>query len=203
MARALNSRNVRRNGRPALPPLLFFTDPKRTPDPVASAARLPPAAAIVYRHFGAPDRLAIARRLQRLCNARRLKLLIGADPALAQRVGADGVHLSERLAHRAKALRQAHPNWLITVAAHRRAYSCPGADALVLAPVLPSGSPSAIRPLGARQGNAMARRAAIPVYALGGVNARNAARLGAFAGLAAIEMAMDCMIRPVAGSYSQ
>ena len=49
--------------RKALPALLFFTDPVRTPEPEAIAAQLPPGSAIVYRHFGFPDAEARALRL--------------------------------------------------------------------------------------------------------------------------------------------
>jgi thiamine-phosphate pyrophosphorylase len=182
-ARALN----KRNGRPALPPLLLLTDPKRIPAPLAAAARLPAGAGVVYRHFGAKDREATARALLRLCRKRGLKLLIGADPILAQRVGADGVHLPERLARLAAGLRRAHPAWLLTLAWHGRRRRAAPVDALVLAPVLASASPSAAYPLGARRANAMARRAGLPCYALGGVNARTASRLTGFAGLAAVD----------------
>jgi thiamine-phosphate pyrophosphorylase len=58
--------------RKALPPLLFFTDPARTPDPEAAARRLPKGAAVVFRAFGAPDAEARARRLRALCRARGL-----------------------------------------------------------------------------------------------------------------------------------
>jgi thiamine-phosphate pyrophosphorylase len=182
MARMLN----RRNGAPRLPPLIFFTDPARTPDPAAIIARLPFGSAVVYRHFGAADREAVARALRLLTNRRRIKLLIGADARLAQRVGADGIHLPERSAARGPALRRAHSTWLITTAIHRRTHAA-GADALVLAPVFPSRSHSAIHSLGARAANAIAKRSALPVYALGGVNAHSAGRLHAFAGLAAID----------------
>ena len=98
-----------------LPRLWFFTDPERTPDPAAIAATLPRGAAVVYRHFGAADREAVARVLRQL---RGLVVLIGADAALAARVGADGVHLPERLAHQAGALKRSRPGWIVTVAAH-------------------------------------------------------------------------------------
>ncbi len=84
-------------GSPAIPALFFLTDPARTPDPLRIAARLPRASAVVYRHFGAPDRVRTARRLAELCQRRGLVLLIAADPALAERVGAAGVHWPERL----------------------------------------------------------------------------------------------------------
>jgi thiamine-phosphate pyrophosphorylase len=175
-----------------LPWLYFFTDPARTPDPCAIAARLPRGAAVVYRHFGAPDRLATARRLRALAHRRGLVLLIGADPALAARIGADGVHLPQRMIARARALRTRAPGTLVTVAAHdapalaraRRA----GAHAAFLSPVFPSASPSATQALGPRAAGAMARRAGMPVIALGGVNAQNMATLRAgFSGVAAVD----------------
>jgi thiamine-phosphate pyrophosphorylase len=185
MARRLN----KACGKPGLPPLLLLTDPKRTPDPLAAAARLPRGAGVIYRHFGAPDRAVIARRLALLCRRRGMKLLIGADATLAGRVGASGVHLPERLARLAPSLRRRRPDWLIALAAHRPGRVPPDVDALILAPLLPSASPSAARPLGARRGGAIAARAQAPVYALGGISARSIARtrLGAFAGIAAIE----------------
>ena len=112
--------SLSRRARPQnpLPPLLLFTDPARTPDPVAAAAALPPGAAVIYRAFGAPEALAVAHALRKMTRDRGVKLLIGGDPALAAGVGADGVHLPERLAHRARALRLAHPGWLVTAATH-------------------------------------------------------------------------------------
>ncbi|HEY2177706.1 MAG TPA: thiamine phosphate synthase, partial [Caulobacteraceae bacterium] len=54
----------------SLPPLLFFTDPSRTPDPAGIAERLPRGAGVVYRAFGAPDALAVGRRLAAVCRRR-------------------------------------------------------------------------------------------------------------------------------------
>lgn len=187
MGRRLN----REAGSPALPNLWLVTDPDRTPDPVAAAARLPRGAGIIYRHFGAPNRLKTAEALAALAKRRGLTLLIGADPALAARVGAAGVHLPERLAWRARPIKRRRPRWLVTVAAHddRAIASAQGADALLLAPVFPSRSPSAARPLGVLRARALARASGRPVIALGGVNARTAARLlgHGFAGLAAVD----------------
>jgi thiamine-phosphate pyrophosphorylase len=172
---------------------LFFTDPVRTPDPAAVLARLPPGAGVVYRAFGAPDAAETGRRLLRLARRKRLTLLVGADAALAAAIGADGVHLPERLAWWARALRRARPGWLVTAAAHswsaivkaRRS----GADAAVVSPVFPSASPSAGRPIGALRFAQLVRGAGLPVYALGGVNAATARALthSGAAGLAAVE----------------
>jgi len=173
-----------------LPPLLFFTDPARTPDPVAAARRLPRGAAIVYRSFGASDAEAVARRLKAVARSRGLKLLIGQDADLARRVGADGVHLPERLVHRAGPLKRANPRWIVTAAAHALpAARNPGPDAVVISAVFPSASASAGTPLGPVRLAALLRAAGRPAYALGGVNNKTARRLkdAGLVGLAAVD----------------
>lgn len=170
--------------------MLFFTDPVRTPDPEAVAATLPAGSAVVYRHFGAADAEAQARRLLAIARARRLKLLIGADAALAGRIGADGVHLPERLAHRAAALKRARPRWIVTAAAHSLAAARKsGADAVVLSVAFPSSSASAGRALGPVRLATRVRAAGRPAYALGGVKNETARRLidAGLVGLAAVD----------------
>ncbi len=173
-----------------LPPLILVTDPERTPDPVALAGRLPPGSGVVFRSFGRQGAGEIAHRLAAVARRRGLLLLIGAD---ALRAPGAGVHLPERLAHRATALKRARPGVVVTVAAHslealiraRRA----GADAVLLSTVFESKSPSAGRPIGPVRFAALARRAGLPVYALGGVRTKNAPRLlgSGAAGLAMVE----------------
>lgn len=176
---------------------MFVTDPVRTPDPVAVAARLPRGAAVIYRAFGAPDAEAVAARLRRLTRARGLRLLIGADEALAAGAEADGLHLPERRAGEAPRIRARHPRWIITTAAHSpRALALAGrlgADAVLLSPVFPSRSPSAGAPLGALRLAQLVRTTRTPVFALGGVDARTGARALAAgaAGLAAVEAWLD------------
>lgn len=170
--------------------MLFFTDPVRTPDPEAIAVQLPPGSAIVYRHFGAPDAEARARRLAMIARSRGLKLLIGRDVALATRIGADGIHLPEAEAHRALALRRAHPGWIVTSAAHSlTAARLSRAEAIVVSVAFPSNSASAGRALGPIRLSALVRAAGRPAYALGGVNAKTARRLRdtGVIGLAAVE----------------
>jgi thiamine-phosphate pyrophosphorylase len=182
-----------------------FTDPDRTPDPLALARRLPPGTGLVYRAFGAPDRVETAQALAEIARRRGLVLLVGADPELAVRCGAAGLHLPERLAGRAPRLRR--PGWIITAAAHStRAARRPGVDAFILSAVFPSASPSAGAPLGALRFALGARRAAAPVYALGGVNDQTAARLrltGA-AGLAGVELgSVEGKSPPAAGRRTE
>jgi thiamine-phosphate pyrophosphorylase len=194
VAARLHARAVERFGAPAarLPPLLFVTDPRRTPDPVAVARRLPPGSGVVFRAFGAADAVDIGRRLAAVARDRRLTLLVGADVGLARTVRAGGVHLPERLLHRAPAIRAAWPDAVLTSAAHSRAAVARaarmGVDAVLLSAVFASESPSAGAPLGVLRFSALVRAAALPVYALGGVDERRAAllaRSGAV-GLAAV-----------------
>jgi thiamine-phosphate pyrophosphorylase len=169
-----------RNGKKKLPALLFLTDPDRTPDPVAALQRLPRRAdknlAVIYRHFGHPGRVQIARKLKSLCVKRGWLLLIGADPALAACIRADGVHLPERLAGAAHALKRRRPNWIVTAAIHgpKAARRARGADALLMSPVFPTDSASAKgKKIWRRRGLArVAARATPPVYALGGINSK-------------------------------
>ena len=166
----------RAGGRKALPSLLAFTDPARTHDPQALAGSLPSGAALVYRAFGAVDAEHVARRLRTRLHARGCLLLIGADSGLAQRVGADGIHLPERLAHLALRLRR--HRWIITAAAHStRAARIRGVDAVVISAVFPSHSASAGKPLGPIRLAMLVRTTGQPVYALGGINDRTARRL--------------------------
>ncbi|MCX7358731.1 MAG: thiamine phosphate synthase [Alphaproteobacteria bacterium] len=190
---AIAARLNRDAGAGAIPSLYFFTDPMRTPDPVAVVRGLPRGTAVVYRHFGAEDRADVARQLAAQCRSRGLVLLIGADAELAQACRADGVHWPERLmpSARGAAFR------IVTAAAHdakavARANAA-GLDACVLSPVFPSTSASAQGEIGVFSASQIARSNAIPVIALGGVTARNATRLcgRGFAGVAAVDAFLE------------
>lgn len=193
MARTAALLRPRADAWKGLPRLLFFTDPARTPDPEAIARTLPIGAAVVFRAFGASGAEAQGLRLRRIARERGLKLLVGADEALAQALQADGVHLPERLAHRAMRLKTVHPRWIVTAAAHsaraaRRGLAC-GADAVVVSAIFASRSPSATAPIGPVRLAQLVRRVGGPVYALGGINNKTARRLrdAGLVGLAAVD----------------
>ncbi len=170
----------------------FVTDPDRTPDPAAVAARLPRGTGVIHRGFGRPEAERDARALAAVARRRGLVLLIGADAARARRVGAHGVHLPERSAHLAGRLKAHRPGWIVTVAAHGgRALARAArakADAALVSPVFPSRSPSAGGPLTPVRLARLVRDARLPVVALGGVTTVTAQRLArsAAAGLAAV-----------------
>ena len=188
LAKRLNSENAAGLG---LPPLLLITDAQRLPDQAGAAELLPSGSAVLLRDYDMVARDALAYRLAEVARRRGLKLLIAGDAALAIRVGAAGIHLPEARAGEARRWRHRR-HWLITVAVHsrqalRQAAMC-GADAALLSPVFATASHPDERPLGLEGFNLLAAQAGLPVYALGGINANNAARLlsGRAVGIAAI-----------------
>lgn len=159
-----------------LPALFALTDPERTPDPLALAQVLPPGCGLILRTFGRPRLEALAGTLAGIARARGLVFLVAADPELATRCGAHGVHWPERML--ARAARARFP--VMTASAHgpgaiRRAAGL--VDAVLVSSAFASASPSAGPPLGSLRLAAAARRAALPVYALGGISARTLPRL--------------------------
>jgi len=193
LAKRLNSENAAGLG---LPPLILITDAQRLPDPAGAAERLPSGSAVLLRDYDMVAREALAYQLAEVARRRGLKLLIAGDAALAIRVGAAGIHLPEARAGEARRWRHRR-QWLITVAAHSRqalhqAAMC-GADAALLSPVFATASHPDERPLGLEGFNLLAAQARLPVYALGGINSNNAARLlrGRAAGIAAITAFAD------------
>ena len=161
-----------------MPPLLFLTDPERTPRPWEQAARLPAGAGVVFRAFGGDDALDVGHRLAGVCRDGGLLFLVGADAGLALSLAADGLHLPEQKLGQAPHFRAQRPDWLVTGAAHSEAAlvaaALAGLDAALLSPVFASASPSAGEPLGPDRFRDWVQAARLPVYALGGVTPRTA-----------------------------
>ena len=172
-----------------LPALVLMTD-DRLADPFAAARALPRGSMVVLRAKNAAARAVLAAKLRPITRARGTKLLIADDAQLAQRVGADGIHLPQAHAKWAAHWRACHPGWIITAAAHTlNAAEARNVDAVFLAPVFPTRSHPGGRYLGAILTRIIAQQTRTPVYALGGINAATATRLrGAkLAGFAAID----------------
>lgn len=171
-----------------LPPVLVFTDPTRSAHPLDLASVISPGWGLVYRHFGAAEAGALAEILAKLAKKRRFRLLIGADPALARAVHADGVHWPER--QMAEARRAAPHFTLNTMSAHTPsslyAPQPTWLSARVLSTIFPSASPSAGPALGAARARMIANKATCPVYGLGGVNTDTAGRIAGSFGIAGV-----------------
>lgn len=160
-----------------------MTDDERLPDPVAAARALPKGSLVIVRARDAKRRHALGDALRTQTHG--LILLAADDPVLADCL--HGLHLPEAHARDAAHWRALRPHWVITVAAHSpRGLQAPYADAALLSPVFATKSHPGAKTLTPARARLMAQRALLPVLALGGVTARNAALLPGFSGIAAI-----------------
>ena len=164
-------------------PLLLVTDDSGR-DWHKAASRLPRGSIVLVRAREAAMRAVLFDLLRPLAH---LRLLIANDPVLAME--ADGLHLPEcRLAEAAR-WRVRRPHWIITAAAHsaRAALKAQALDAVLLSSVFATTSHPDKPPLTPLRAGAIAAAFPVPVYALGGVTAQNAALLPPiFSGIAAI-----------------
>lgn len=122
--------------------------------------------------LSADDLLTVGRAACALCHRAGARVLLNGATAQAARIGADGVHLNSRELHAHASRPVSRSQWL--------AASChnPGdlaraaaldADFALLSPVLPTRSHPDAEPLGWGRFAAWAELAAMPVYALGGM----------------------------------
>ena len=182
LSRAQLARAAQRLSVPSpLPPLILMTDEERLSDPLAAARALPRGSLVIARARTQLEPLA--RAVLQL----PLRVLIAGDAPLAARLGAFGVHLPEMRAGEAAHWRARYPQLFFTAAAHSLgALARANIDAFLLSPVFQTESHREGRALGPLRASLVARQARVPVYALGGVDARGAGRLSGFAGIAAI-----------------
>lgn len=169
-----------------LPALVLMTDDERLADPLAAAAALPKGTMVVVRTREAARRAELARAMLALARQRDLFVLIADDPALADRLGADGLHLPQARSNEAAHWRALRPRWIISTALHSARPPGPFVDLVFLSPAFPTRSHPERPALGAARASAMARAFIAPAYALGGIDARNATLLRNFAGIAAV-----------------
>lgn len=173
---------------PSVPSLLYLSDSVRSPDPERVARTLPAGCGVVLRHYDHPDRRKLARAVAAVCRERRLTFLVAADSTLAAEVGADGVHWPERLL----AQQVSRATGIVTAAAHDlaglHAAALHRCDAAILSPLFATASHRDVAALGLDRFRALVLQARIPVLALGGITAANAAMLegSGAAGIAAI-----------------
>ena len=166
-----------------LPALLLFSDQQRLPDPTAALDRLPRGSGLIFRHYRAPGRAALASALVGRGRARGIKILIANDARLAASTRAAGLHLQEaRLGAILPlgSIRQ-RKSAIVTIAAHslRAVFMAArrGADAAVLGPVFPTASHPGSASLGSLRFARICRLSPIPVYAIGGIGPETALKL--------------------------
>jgi len=188
LARAASALKARAQSK--LPALVLMTDDERLSDPLAAARALPRGSMIVVRTRDRARLESFSGAILRAARTAGLAVVIASDPELASRLGADGFHLPEMRMGEAAYWRARFPSLLITTGAHSlrallRAQSMP-VDAVFHSPVFATRSHPERASLTPARANLAAKQMRKPLYALGGIDVRNAALLHGFAGLAAI-----------------
>lgn len=160
-----------------LPNLWLVSDARNDAALDGALVRLPRGSALVYRHYHLPDAERVARYavLHRIAKARQ-HLMILADSALTAREWSADGYYGAPLAltpKRAGLLAVAAVHDMREIAQANRL----GADAALLSPVFATRSHPDGATLGPLRFRVMARFAAMPVIALGGIDPRGADRL--------------------------
>lgn len=178
-----------------LPRVVVVTDRRLVPNlPAALAAALDAvprdSLLVLLREKDLPGRelFALAEAIAAV-TAGRAKLVVSGRADVALAVGADGVHAGGD-APPAAALKRRWPELLVGASVHAPDEDAPGADYVLLAPIF--AVPGKGAPLGLGALVAAARRG-VPVFALGGIDARNAAaaRAAGAYGVAAMRSALE------------
>lgn len=168
-----------RIGRAAgVPNLVFMTDEDRVRDPVDVCMRLPAGSIIIARDYDHPDRVGLVSRLRRVTREQNQFMLVAGDAVLARQVDADGLHLPEYMLDDPPNLASFG---LISAACHshraiRKAGQL-GVDFALVSPVFTTDSHPDVPALGIHRLARLAAISTVPLVALGGINARNAAQL--------------------------
>lgn len=173
---------------PGLPDAFFLTDAARTPEAARTIARLPGGVGVIFRNYESAERGRLGARLRTLCRRCHVPFFVAGDTALAEALGADGLHLPEwQLRGDAEAWRSwrsrgaARP---LTAAVHsmealRRALIL-GLDAVFLSSAFATASHPGATVLGPHRLARMAVRArqgGVAAYALGGIDIQTQRRL--------------------------
>jgi thiamine-phosphate pyrophosphorylase len=170
MARCYSDRMPPRQS--PLPRIWLVSDRRNDARLATVLARLPRGSGLIFRHYHldpAPRRARFAA-LSRIARARGHQVILAGPPRLARRWGADGSYgapVPGRTLATVHSLRE--------IGRARRL----GAAAVLLSPVFATRSHPGAAPLGPQRFRALARRAGLPVIALGGMDARRARALGA------------------------
>jgi thiamine-phosphate pyrophosphorylase len=154
-----------------VPRTWLMTDERQGEGLWLALERVPVGGGVVLRHYSltAEARRALFRAVRRVARRRGLTLLLAGDASTARCWGADGWHGRGRGAgfHSAP----------VHDPGELRAAERSGASLLFVSPVYPTRSHPGAPHLGEAGLAALARHASVPVIALGGVTAPDAARL--------------------------
>lgn len=155
-----------------LPRLWLMTDERMGEQLWDALGRLPRGSGVIFRHYRTHDRRALFERVRAVARRRGLVLLLAGSPREAAAWRADGAH------GRSPHLRASRP-LLRTAPAHdARELAMARGHAAFVSPVFATRSHPGGRTLGALRFAALARKASVPVIALGGLDARCFRRAG-------------------------
>lgn len=162
------------NWRQPLPEIWLISDARNDATLEQALKRLPRGSGLVFRHYHLPpsERRERFHRLRRIVRALGHRIALSGSVAQARRWGADaayGADLARGPAHMR----------LVTVHSLRELRRAARADAVLLSPVFATRSHPGGKVLGPLRWHAIAAHSRVPVIALGGIDARRAARLGA------------------------
>jgi thiamine-phosphate pyrophosphorylase len=190
------------------PPLLLITDRCRARLPLEEIAAAVFAVGCRWlslreKDMDAAERLALLRRLVALGERWGAAVTVHADVEAARVAGAAGVHLPGGVSP-AAARQRLGPAALIGCSAHHPAelpaLAGAGADYATMSPIFPSaGKPGYGPPLGVDGLAVAARASALPIVALGGIDAGNAGACRR-AGAAAVAVMGGVMMAADAGA---
>ena len=160
-----------------LPKMFFFTDRKKFADIFETISALPKNTAIIIREYdlSADQRLVFAQKVITVAKKKKLKVLVGKDYDLARKIGADGVHFSDR--DQKVIAKNKNHKMLLSYSCHSSASIIKSkklnADLVFYSPIFMSTSHPDQRPAGLCALRKFVMKSVVPVYALGGVNENN------------------------------
>jgi thiamine-phosphate pyrophosphorylase len=160
-----------------LPELWLLSDERNDAGLEEALVRMPRGSGFVYRHYhlNDPDRRARFQSLKRMCRALDHVVILADSALTAREWGANGIYGAPRALYptRRDLLNIATAHDLREIGQANRAQ----ADAVMLSPAFATNSHPGATSLGPNRFQMLAKRAEMPVIALGGMNQRTADRL--------------------------
>ena len=180
IAHLLNSR--RDNAQ--MPSMVYMTDEERAPNPIPTIKKLKPGSGVIFRHYNIKSRFNLGQEIKSLCQKKKLLFIVGGDSELAQILNADGLHLPEYMVMR-PSLRtriwRKRSKKIMTASVHceKSLLKCVtlSVDAALVSSVFPTDSHLNQTTLGVLKFQKLAYNSQAPIYALGGINNKNAIQL--------------------------
>lgn len=177
--------------------LCFFTDRKKI-DIIKIISNLPKKAVIIFREYDLSyqKRLELAEKIQKICQKRDLKLIIGKDINLTQEISADGIHFSDN-DNFLEDYKKVKGNFFISCSFHCKEsilkYQDLDLNLRFLSPIFTTTSHKEQKPLGIDYLKELTEENNIKICPLGGINMENIKKLQHLniSGIAGIDLFKD------------